>query len=219
MERITDAWDSLGRREKILAVVALGVLVVVILMFVLFGGGEPTGVDADAAASDAALQQQQQQPPGTVAANPGTTEGDAPSTPQGVAAISSSGGGGGDPLPEGFVPDNAGVTYPDEHIDDRRYHEPVVSDAVKNAGRDLERVAHEYMDCIVKAHENHTDNRPCLQLSFGVFTKTTPHNRGGMTFVKMSSDGHELEYTIMPPPGEDCRSMDNGESCDAWVAG
>ena len=222
MERITDAWDGLERREKILALVAVGVLVVVVLAFLLLGGKDPAPVDASTAAAETTPQ-----PPGLVAADPSTvtradpaTGSPAPTPPQGVAGLTVSSGGEVDSAVGPFIPDNTGAKYPDEQVDPRRYQPPVVSDAIRAAGRELERVAKAYHDCVEADKAAGRDSRHCLNetLKGGVYIDDGGlHNRGGMTFTKQSSDGHSVVYVLMQD-GSDCRALDGGRSCDAWTS-
>lgn len=221
MERITDAWDGLERREKVLALVAVGVLVVVVLAFILLGGKDPAPVDASTTAAETTPKREGLVvgDPNTVARAEPTTGAPAPTPPQGVAGLTVSGSGETDVATTGFTPDNTGVTYPPEQIDERRYRPPVVSDAIKAAGRELERVAKKYYECWTKNRAAGKDLRPCLDaLDNGVFIDDGGlQNRGGMTFTKLSSDGRKVVYTLMPG-GYDCRALDDGDSCDAWTS-
>jgi hypothetical protein len=229
MERITDAWDGLGRRERALAIVAVVVLLLVVIAFILFGGSEPTApVDASTASVADAAARAEGEVPAMVVTEAGTPLA-APtgSTAKGVAGLAVAGGGGGAGNDTGVGPGNdpliaeADEHYVQEAYDEGAYKPPIVSEAVKAAGRDLERVAAEYQACMAKAHASNTDSRHCMNdtLKYGVGVAPGGlHRDDGLTLVKQSSDGHELQFTTFPAPKPACRILDKGKSCNAWVS-
>lgn len=227
MGRISDAWDGLGKREQMLAVVAVAVLVLVVAAFLLFGGGDPVApVDASTSTSEAVPDPNEPKPEGLVIDDqspltsvPGTTVAAMPEPGAGVAALSVTGGGEGDATGGAqTTPYNEGVPPVPEVVDPRRYTPPVVSDAIKAAGRDLERVGAAYTTCMEKAAAANADSRHCVNdaLKYGVeISKGGLHRNGGLTLAKRSSDGHTVYLTFIN--GGECRSLDDGESCDAWT--
>lgn len=227
MDRITDAWKGLGRREQVLAVAALGVVFVVSMVLLFTGdGGEVVPVDGSDAAASAVPEPVDPSVAGETVGDAAAEEGVAASTSggAGVAPLAVAGGGGGDVATGGYddlkaLQAEADRNYVPDDVDDGVYVPPVVSDAVKAAGRDLEAVALEYRTCWVKAKAANADLRPCMRvLKYGVYVATEPPRNGGIALTKQSSDGHRLDYVLMPPPQDDCRVLDQGESCDAWVS-
>lgn len=219
MGRITDAWGNLGRREQLLAAVAVAVVVLVTVSFLLLGGGEEAPINGGTVDLSAET--------GPVTPAPGTvmvpSEPVAASVPgaltagSGVVAVSSSGSGdSADGAAIGDWESEAARNYEDVPV---RHSPtaPVSSNAIKAAGRDLERVAASYIACMTANQGK--DTRRCVNvLAYGVFIKNGLHDDGrGITLTKTSSDGHRLDYTVMPG-GSRCRALDEGEDCNAWTA-
>ena len=220
LERLTDFWRNLGRREQALASACVVVLLLVIVFFVLSGGEETTPIDASTSGSQQALPEQAAPPPpgAIVADKPGVQAAVPAPAGGGVAGLNASGGAGG----EGGVISGARAIGADWEQDQEFAEAPKVIDfppfsaAVASAGRDLERVAQEYKACVA----TRADIRPCVNvIKYGIFIDSDWHASGkGVTLSKLSSDGHRLDFTIMPD-GTDCRALDEKPSCTAWSTG
>lgn len=224
MVRITDAWDGLERRERILAVVAVAVLGLVILAFALLGGSEEPPVSAEAAASLDAAALAEGDVPALVVSDAGPKPTPAPAAaPRGVAGLTVSGSGGGDAGGAIDPSDDPALAEANKHYVNEPYTEgayvpPVVSDAVKAAGRDLERVAKVYRECMDAAAAANQDSRHCVSdsLRYGVEISSGGLHRGNsLTLSKQSSDGHTVTLTFTDD-GE-CRALDGSRSCNAWT--
>ena len=224
MERITDAWDGLDRRERTLAIVAVAVLLLVIIAFALLGGSEEPPVSAEAAANLDAAAIAEGDVPAMVVAETGAKPIAVPAgkAPEGVAGLAVSAGGDADAST--FDPNDdpalreANENYHEDPYTEGAYVPPLVSDAVKAAGRDIERVAKTYQDCMQKAASANQDSRHCVNdaLKYGVeISKGGLHRNGGLTLSKQSSDGHTVTLTFTV--GGECRALDGGRSCDAWT--
>lgn len=224
MERITDAWDGLDRRERTLAIVAVAVLLLVILAFVFLGGSEEPPVSAEAAANLDAAAIAEGDVPALVVSETGAKPLAAPvKTPEGVVGLTVSGGGGGGDAATSDPNDDPALREANELHEEESYSEgayvpPVVSDAVKAAGRDIERVAKTYQECMEQANAANKDNRHCVNvaLKYGVeISKGGLHRGISLTLSKQSSDGHTVTLTFTAD-GE-CRALDGSRSCDAWT--
>lgn len=212
---IIDFWRNLARREQVLAGVVV-LAAIIALLVLMMGGDETAPIDASTSAAAQPITERAVPPaPGTIVANEVPTQPVATGAegPGGVAPIASSGAseGGGDATED---------TSEGERLErSQTFAEapavvdfPPFSDAVAAAGRDLERVAAAYRECVSKK----TDNRSCVNVvDFGVYIENNLHADGkGVTFNKQSSDGHTVVFTIMP--NGDCRSVDDQPSCTAW---
>ena len=211
---IIDLWRNLARREQVLAGVVVLVAVIALVML-LMGGEETAPIDASTSAAQEPITERAVEPaPGTIVANKVPAQPiDAAPAAGGVAPISGSGsGGGGDAtsdIAEGIRLEQAQTWADVEAVDDF----PPFSESVAAAGRDLERVAAEYRECVT----SRADIRPCVNvIKFGIFIDSDWHQGGrGITLTKVSTDGHRLDYTIMGN-ATDCRALDGKPSCTAW---
>jgi hypothetical protein len=112
----------------------------------------------------------------------------------------------------------ANKNYRPESYSEGAYVPPVVSEAVKAAGRDVERVAKTYKDCMAKAAAANADARHCVNdaLKYGVvISKGGLHRGASLTLAKQSSDGHTVTLTFTD--GGECRALDDSRSCIAWT--
>ncbi|MCW2923868.1 MAG: hypothetical protein JWM98_1272 [Thermoleophilia bacterium] len=226
MDRITHAWSGLSRRERLLAGGVAGAVLLVLLVVLAMGRGPDPVVGATAGEAAPGPAPPVKAAPGTIVVNrtaaPPPTSGAPAATGGGVAPLSVASDdstGAGTPSmadPEGArLEAQARTQWKDVPAEPARFVPPANSEAVKLAGRDLERVAKAYADCV----RNRPDTRPCMQvIQYGVYTKDNVLDDGhGIVLMKQSSDGHTLRLAVTD--AADCRMLDDGPSCDAWRAG
>lgn len=227
MERITDAWEGLERRQQALAGSVAASVVLLVLALLVVGRDEAAPVDGSTTTAAAAASEPVVPPtPGMIVSSNVPPDAAAAATGGGgVAPLTASEGGGGDVATDGEASDaearelheEAARSWRDVDAELGVYQPPSVSGAAKAAGRDLERAARDYVECVEKAHKG--DIRHCPNvLKYGVSITSTLHYDGrGVTLTKESTDGHRLDYTITPKGGK-CRVLDLADSCSGWVS-